>query len=712
MENKPNRLIHEKSPYLLQHAYNPVDWFPWGPEAFEKAKREDKPIFLSIGYSTCHWCHVMEEESFSDENIAGILNEHFVCIKLDREERPDLDKIYMTAVTAMTGAGGWPLNVWLTPERKPFFGGTYFPPKPRWGRQGFDQVLLRIAELWKNRKEEILQSGDSLSRSMKDFMTTQPQETALEPSWLQNAFEKYQKGFDPSEGGFSGAPKFPMPVNLHFLLRVHSRTGSQEALRMVLFTLDKMRLGGINDQIGGGFHRYSTDGVWRVPHFEKMLYDNAQLASVYVEAASLSRDPSLTQAAQETLDYVLRDMAHPEGGFYSAEDADSLVPETGPKPGKKEGAFYLWSREEILKALGRPAGEILIYRYGIEPGGNTLSDPQGEFGGKNVLYARHNVEETAGKFNQPRAAIEKILAQAGKSLLKARAKRPHPHLDDKILTSWNGLMISALAKGAQVLGDNAYLDAAEKASSFIKKNLYAPGPAPAGGQLYRRWREGEKKIPAMLDDYAFLIQGLLDLYEATLKASWLKWAVVLTEEQNRKFYDPLEGGFYLTEKKHSTDLLFRIKEDSDNVEPSGNSVAALNLLRLGRITGRKDYEEAARKTLALFGSKMKEIPLSLPAMLSALSFALGPSREIVISGDLKEPGTISMLQAVQRRFIPNKILLHRGSDPGEIVDVAPFVKNLPPIRGKATAYVCANYVCDLPATDLKTLEKILDGSPK
>ncbi len=710
---KPNHLRNEKSPYLLQHAYNPVDWRPWGEEAFAKARKESKPIFLSIGYSTCHWCHVMERESFSDAKIASLLNEHFIAVKVDREERPDIDKVYMTAATGAGWGGGWPLNLWLTPELKPFFGGTYFPPDARWGRPGFAQLLERIAELWKTRREGVESDAQRLAGALEKYTKVEGRGGPLEPAALDNAFKAFSASYETSRGGFGGAPKFPMPVNHDFLLRHYARTKEKKALEMSARTLREMAKGGIHDHVGGGFHRYSTDARWHIPHFEKMLYDNAQIAVNYLEAYRVTKEDEFAVVARGILDYVRRDMTHPEGGFYSAEDADSLPPELLGKVDdvghehRKEGAFYVWDHAEIIETAGPGEGEIFNYRYGVRSGGNAESDPQGEFEGKNILFAAHAIGETAKRFRKTEDRTRAILATARQRLFQARAKRPRPHLDDKILVSWNGLMISAFAQGAQTWDDPAYLEAAEKAARFLRERLYDA----KRNRLYRRWRDGERKVPGIADDYAFLVQGLLDLYEASLRAEWLEWAVRLTEAQNELFYDPKDGGFYMTAPGHDKRLLVRIKEDSDNVEPAASSVAALNLLRLSWFTGRRDFREKAEKTLALFGAQMRDQPRSLPRMLVALDYALSKPRQIVIAGERAAPETRAMLREVHSRFLPNKIVmvLGRGRDRETLQSWLPFLKGVVPLKGRTAAYVCVDYACELPTSDLEIFKAILDG---
>jgi hypothetical protein len=582
-----NHLASEKSPYLQQHAHNPVDWYPWGEAAFEKSRQEDKPIFLSVGYSTCHWCHVMERESFENEQLAAILNRWFVPVKVDREERPDVDRIYMTFVQASTGSGGWPMSVFLTPELKPFYGGTYFPPDNRYGRPGFGAILERIAEAWRNERARIVQSSGAVIAQLSQYVNASgPAAGAPDKAVLDSAFQHFRRMFDAAHGGFGSAPKFPRPVVFNFLLRYYARSHRQEALDMTLETLRAMANGGMHDQLGGGFHRYSVDERWFVPHFEKMLYDQAQLAISYLEAFQITHDPFYAKIARSTLDYVLRDMTHPEGGFYSAEDADSVIDPANPKE-KGEGAFYIWSAEE-LKDYPRFASI-----YGVEEHGNVPDDPHGEFTGKNILYLREPLDQ----------ATETELQSAKMALLAIRSKRVRPHLDDKILTAWNGLMISAFAKAAQVLvhsghDEPRYLEAAQRATKFILTRMYDA----ASGVLMRRYRDGEAAIAGFLDDYAFFIGALLDLYEADFDPAHIETAMALMDKMRELFEDQAEGAFFSTAAGDSS-LVMRMKDDYDGAEPSGNAVALLDLLRLAHFTDRADYREAADRTLQALGAE-------------------------------------------------------------------------------------------------------------
>lgn len=705
-----NRLINEKSPYLLLHAQNPVDWYPWGDEAFEKARRDSVPIFLSVGYYTCHWCHVMEEESFANPAIAEIMNRYFVSIKVDREERPDVDRIYMTFVQAATGSGGWPMSVFLTPDLKPFFGGTYWPPDDGSGRPGFRTVLLRIAEAWKNQHAEIIESADHSTAALAQIVNagTGGGSGPLTPAVLDHAYEQIKSGFDSRYGGFGGAPKFPRPVIFNFLLRHHSRTGQKDALEMTLATLRAMAAGGLHDHLGGGFHRYSTDARWHVPHFEKMLYDQAQLAISYTEAFQITHDSFFADAARDILDFSLREMRSPEGGFYSAEDADSQIQPGKPEQG--EGAFYVWTAEEIESVLGPERAALFDFAYGVEPSGNVSpeQDFRNEFAEKNILCQRHSIKEPSQHFGKSEEQTRELLAHARRDLFMARAKRPHPPIDDKIVTSWNGLMISALARASEVLDDPKYLSAAEAAARFVEGKL----DDPKSGQLKRRYRAGDASIDGFLDDYAFLIRGLLDLYEASLDTHWLVWAVRLQERQDQLFWDPKEGGYFAVSNADSS-VILRTREDYDGAEPSPNSVAAMNLLRLAQITGRRDWDERAKKTMTVFSQRLESMPEALPQMVAALDFSLSTSRQIIIAGARDAPDTRALLRLVNERFIPNRILLLADGAAGQrqLALWNPFIESVSPIHGKATAYICENFVCKLPASDLETVRRLLDSKP-
>ncbi len=675
-----NRLAREKSPYLLQHAHNPVDWMAWGEEAFEKARRENKPIFLSIGYSTCHWCHVMERESFESEELAKFLNEHFVSIKVDREERPDVDKIYMTFVQAMTGSGGWPLNVFLTPDRKPFFGGTYWPPESKYGRPSFLQVLQQITAAWQTKTNDILGSAEKLHRQLADMTAREnTNHFVLGKIALQNAGLQLKHGFDEKHGGFGSAPKFPSPSHPRFLLRYGTRNHDEEAVRMVLFTCEKMSAGGIYDQIGGGFSRYSVDAQWLVPHFEKMLYDNAQLVQLYLDAYLISGDDRFADVVRDVLRYILRDMTHPEGGFYSAEDADSEG---------KEGKFYAWTTTELKQLLTSDEFEMAAKYFGVTPEGNFVdhSDPN-PLPNQNVLSIAN-----------PDAAIGKqsLLASAKKKMFDVRAKRVRPHLDDKVLASWNGLMLGAIARAGILLDEPSYLAAAEKNVAFLKAKLWDANTKT----LYHRWRDGQRDQTQLLESYAFLLNGVIELYEATLKPEHLDFALALAESMVERFHDSKDGGFWQSTGE-AKDLILRVKDDYDGAEPSGNAVATMALLKLAAITERKDFKEAGEKTLRLFADRLQQLPQAVPFLLAALDFSSEEPRRAVIVGDVANGDGLALLRAANAIYQPNKVVL------GNNGAVEPFAKTLTPRDGKATAYVCTGTACQPPTHDATKLKLLL-----
>jgi len=675
-----NRLAREKSPYLLQHQHNPVDWFAWGEEAFEKARRENKPVFLSIGYSTCHWCHVMERESFEDEKTAAYLNAHFVSIKVDREERPDVDKIYMTFVQAMTGSGGWPLNVFITPERKPFFGGTYWPPEGKYGRPSFLQVLENVAQAWQSKTNDILASAQKLSEQLADFTERAPtNQVVLGRQVLTNAAVQLKQGYDEVNGGFGSAPKFPSPSHPRFLLRCGTRFHDAEAINMVLHTCDKMAAGGIYDQIGGGFSRYSVDARWLVPHFEKMLYDNAQLVQLYLDAYAITGQDRYADVVRDTLRYVLRDMTHPQGGFYSAEDADSEG---------KEGKFYCWTEAELKQLLSPEEFAVARSYFGVTPQGNFVdhSDPN-PLPDQNVISIA-NPAAAKGK--------EALLVSAKKKMFDARAKRLRPHLDDKILASWNGLMLGAMARAGATFGDPAYLQAAEKNAHFLKGALWDAKTKT----LYHRWRDGQRDNVQLLEGYAFLLDGVLDLYEATLDAQHLEFAIALAESMLARFYDTKDGGFWQSTGE-AKDLILRVKDDYDGAEPSGNSVAAMALLRIAAITDRKEFKEAAEKTLRLFADRLQQVPQAVPFMLAAFDFAFEEPRRAVIAGGTEQADGQALLRAAHSAFQPNRVVL------GNAGLVEPFARALKATDGKATAYVCTGAACQAPTHDAAALKKML-----
>ncbi len=684
-----NRLAGEKSPYLLQHAHNPVDWFPWGEEAFEKAKREDRPIFLSIGYSTCHWCHVMERESFEDRSVADILNRHFVSIKVDREERPDVDSVYMAYVQAVTGSGGWPMSVWLTPRLKPFFGGTYFPPEDRGGRAGLKRILGRIAEAWKNERDRLMDSADSVVEQLRNSAPLMGADTTADPdeSALDEAFQQLLRSFDSVHGGFGAAPKFPTPPILNFLLRYHARTGEDKAREMALLTLHRMADGGIRDHIGGGFHRYSVDRQWHVPHFEKMLYDQAQLACLYLDACRITGDGDLAGVARGTLDYVLRDLRGDQGQFYSAEDADSPCPDDPNQ--RKEGAFYLWDQPEIESHLTPEDAALFRFVYGVEQEGNVRDDPHGEFGGKNILYHARTLKDAAGEWNISHQEAEETLDRIRRRLFEVRSRRPRPHLDDKAVTSWNGLMISAFSRASQVLDEANYLKAANDAADFLRKNLFDV----ERGVVLRHYRDGAAEIDGYLDDYAFLIQGLLDLYESGFDIGRLEWALELQKTQDRLFEDS-EGGGYFSTSGEDGSILLREKSYFDGAEPSGNAVSAHNLLRLKHMLGREEFGNKAENLFRAFGGIIDSTPHALPRMLLALQFYLGGPKQVVIAGDPESDDTRALLKAARRHFVPDKIVLLADGGRGQDVlsGYQPYIAGMAP-EGPARAYICENQTC-------------------
>jgi hypothetical protein len=708
VQQHTNRLINEKSPYLLQHAHNPVDWYPWGEEAFEKARREKKPIFLSIGYSTCHWCHVMERESFENEKVAAFMNSRFVNIKVDREERPDVDRIYMTFVQATTGGGGWPLNVFLTPALKPFVGGTYFPPEDRYGQPSFIKVLERVSDAWQKNRPKLSESGDQIMTAIAHSAAEPPPAGKVNAKLIESAYQQLTRSYDAEEGGFGAAPKFPRPVLLNFLFAVYHRSPEQSqageaALGMALSTLRRMAAGGIHDQLGGGFHRYSVDGLWRIPHFEKMLYDQAQLASAYLDAYQITGDLLYEGVARDTLDYVRRDLTSPEGGFYSAEDADSLTIPGGTE--KAEGAFYLWTKREIDDALGEYA-KLFEFQYGVEPEGNAPpgSDPQGEFQGKNVLYQRQSFAETAKHFGRSELDVDESMRYRRATLFDLRQKRVRPHLDDKIIAAWNGLMISAFARGAQVLGGPNYLETAKRAAEFIRRNLYDEKTHT----LRRSYRGGPANVPGFVEDYAFYIQGLLDLYEASYDVKWLRLAEQLQATQDRLFWDQKNGG-YFTSGGEDASILIRMKEDNDGAEPAPSSVAARNLLRLAQIRDSKVFRERAEKTIAAFGGPLNHFPSAMPQMLVALNFSLTKPKQIVIAG---KPGSIEtrdLFEEVGKHYLPQTIVLFADGGDGQkyLSEKLPELKTMKPVEGKAAAYVCENFTCKTPATTVEQLRTLL-----
>ena len=693
---KHNRLIHEKSPYLLQHAENPVDWYAWEPEAFEKARKENKPIFLSIGYSTCHWCHVMAHESFENPEVARLMNEVFVCIKVDREERPDIDNIYMRACQKMTGSGGWPLTILMTPDKKPFFAGTYIPRESHHGRRSMLDLVPRIKEVWDTQHADILKFADQITASLNQLSQGSTGDE-LDKSTLKTAYEQLSSRFSEQYGGFGNAPKFPSPQNLLFLLRYWQSTNDEKALRMVVKTLQSMQEGGIYDHIGFGFHRYSTDSHWLVPHFEKMLYDQAMLAMAYIEAYQATGKKELRETAKKIFTYVLRDMTDSKGGFYSAEDADSEG---------VEGKFYVWTEDEIRKVLKGEEADLIINVYNIDKTGNFRDEASGKNTGANILHLEKTLTEVAFKNKTSVDELKERVEAARQKLFTARNKRIHPHKDDKILTDWNGLMIAALAKGAQVCNEPEYADAAKRAADFILTDMRRPD-----GRILHRYRDGHAAILANVDDYAFLIWGLLELYETAFDVHYLQTALNLNSEMIRYFWDEQNGGFYFT-ADDAEELIVRQKDIYDGAIPSGNSVAVLNLFRLARITANSDLEDKANKIMLAFSKDVKSEPFGYTQMMVGLDFGIGPSYEIVIVGNPEAKDTKEMLNSLRKHFVPNKVVLLRPSDQEEpdIIRLAKFTEYQSSFDGKATAYVCLDYACKMPTTDTEEMLKLLNVS--
>ena len=697
-ERHPNRLIFEKSPYLLQHAYNPVDWYPWTTEAFEKAKKQDKPVFLSIGYSTCHWCHVMEKESFEDPGVADALNETFVCIKVDREERPDIDSTFMRVCQMMTGSGGGPLTILMTPDKEPFFAATYLPRESRFGRVGMKELIPRVKEAWEMRRNELYGFAERILSVLRrgEDETGFDRTGELDETTLDEAYLYFSDHFDEQFGGFGPAPKFPSPHRLTFLLRYWKRTGKEGALRMVEKTLESMRLGGIYDHIGFGFHRYSTDRQWLVPHFEKMLYDQALLTIAYVEAYQATGREEYKEIVQQTITYVLRDMVAPEGGFSSAEDADVEG---------EEGKFYLWSEDEIRATLPQDAAGLVLKICNVEEGGNFEEQSTRRKTGKNILYLKEPFSRIANDLTIPLLELKTRWETARRRLFVMRSSRVHPSKDDKIMTDWNGLMIVALAKAFQAFNEVQYLNAAKDAVTFVVAKM-----RDSRGGLYHRYRDGEAGITGFLDDYAFLSWGLLELYESTFEVEYLSLAIALTDEMMTRFWDEDRGGFYFTAEKAES-VLLRDKAVYDGAYPSGNSVAALNLLRIARMTGNSELEAKADQLFRAFAHSVKEAPTAHTSLMVALDFALGPSYELVIVGDKEGAETMEMRNALHRAFIPNKVVLFRpisGEHP-EIARFAEFTRELTGQGGRTTAYVCRDYQCKLPTTSVTKMLQSLDA---
>jgi uncharacterized protein YyaL (SSP411 family) len=699
-----NRLARTESPYLLQHADNPVDWYPWGDEAFERARELDRPVFLSIGYSTCHWCHVMAHESFEDDEVADVLNRHFVAVKVDREERPDVDKVYMTVCQLMTGSGGWPLTVVTTPDRRPFFAGTYFPKRGRGGRPGLLDILGRTVELWESDREGLLESARRTSRVLADLETGEAGDLLAEDD-LAEAYRTLDRSYDEVQGGFGSAPKFPTPHNLYFLLRWADRTGDRRAVEMVDGTLESMRRGGIWDHVGFGFHRYATDARWLVPHFEKMLYDQALLALAYLEAWQVTGDRRHARTAREILDYVLRDLADPGGGFHAAEDADS---EAG------EGAYYVWSVDELAEVLDEDELALTKGVYHVSREGNYLDEATGERTGKNILHRRGPLAEEARDRGMEDEELRDRLAGIRERLLAAREERERPHRDDKVLTDWNGLVIAALARAGALLADEGdgldgdgggarYLEAARVCADFLLETM-----RDDDGGLLHRYRRGEVGVPANAADYAYLVWGLLELHGATFEVRWLREARRLQDELVEWCWDEAEGGFFFAGAGEASELPSRQKDVQDGALPSSNAVALWNELRLARLTGEVERDERAEALERAFAGRVREAPAGYTAFLVGVDFRLGPRREVVLAGEPDDPELRAMVEAVRSSFRPRTVALMRGSDGAELAEVAPFTSEQAPIGGEATAYVCRDFACERPVRSAAALRDRLD----
>ena len=686
MNQNANRLVQETSPYLRQHAYNPVDWYPWGEEALKKAKAEDKPLMLSIGYSACHWCHVMAHESFENRETAQILNRYFVNVKVDREERPDLDEVYMNAITVMTGSGGWPMTVFLTPELKPFYGGTYFPPEDRYGRPGFPRILEAVAQFYQERRDEAEDQGEKLKERLIEMVGFNSNASSLEIGLLEKAITGITTSYDQVNGGFGSQPKFPPSMTLSFLLRDHHRTSRQEAINMVSHSLTRIGNGGIYDHLGGGFHRYSVDEKWLIPHFEKMLYDNALLMRTYTEAFQVTGDALFKERAIETASYVIREMLNLDGGFYSTQDADSEG---------KEGRFYVWTPNEIQAIIGEEKGRVFSQYYGVDEGGNFEDQTS-------VLYVDIPLVSLAEHLNVQPDELRSIVVEGQRELFDHREKRPHPGRDEKIMTDWNGLMIGSLARASRVFGEKLYLEAATDSMQFILDTLYVDG------RLLHTFKDDRARFNGYLDDYAFTVSALIDLYEATFDLSWFLHAVTLMDTTIEQFWDTEEGGFFFTSNDHEA-LIVRSKNPYDNAIPSGNAVSVQNLLRLAAFTGNSGYRDKAGQTLSLFADHMAGAPGAFGQLLCGLSWYLDTPMEIALVGAKENARTVAMLDLINSSFLPNTVvaLYDPTTDNGQEQKVIPLLANRSCIEGLTTAYVCEQFVCRQPVTSVDTLASIL-----
>jgi uncharacterized protein len=693
-----NHLAGEKSPYLLQHADNPVDWYPWGDEAFARARAEDKPIFLSIGYATCHWCHVMEHESFEDPIVAALMNDAFVNIKVDREERPDIDQVYMTVCQMLTGGGGWPLTIIMTPDKQPFFAGTYIPKQTRYGRTGMIELVPRVQQMWQSERDKVLQSAQQILGHLETSTRAQ-KPGSLDSSAVETAYRQLRNRYDEGDGGFGDHPKFPSPHNLTFLLQYWQRTGEPMALTMVEHTLQSMRLGGIFDQIGFGFHRYSTDSEWLVPHFEKMLYDQAMLTLAYAEGFLATGKAEYERTVREVVGYVLRDMTSDEGGFFSAEDADSEG---------EEGKFYLWSIDQVRDVLDEGEAAFAIDLFNLNPEGNYLDESTRSRNGSNIPHLKETHADAAKRHGMASEEFERRLEAVRTKMFQAREKRIHPLKDDKVLADWNGLMAAAMARAGRVFDNDRWIAAAAKAARFVETAMAAPD-----GRLMHRFREGSVAVPAFLDDYAFLTWAHLELYDATLDQRHLARAVALQDETIERFWDDANGGFYFT-PADAEQLLVRQKEVYDGAMPSGNSVAMANLVRLSRLTGRAAFADRADAVAAAFSSDLARAPSAHTHLMAAMQTASGPSLEVVIAGESGAPDTSELLTVVLSRYLPEAVVLvvADGKAGEQIRKLAPFTENYASIDGKAAAYVCRDFQCKLPTTDPAKLAELLDEATK
>jgi uncharacterized protein len=694
-----NNLIYEKSPYLIQHSNNPVNWYAWNKESLKLAKESEKPIFLSVGYSTCYWCHVMERESFENEQIAELLNKYFINIKIDREERPDIDRVYMSALQSMIGSGGWPMNMFLTPDLKPFYGATYIPPQAKYGRAGFEDIIEQIHNLWETKRQEIISSSEKIF----DLLNSRIKEKSnLSININEDIFDKsldtIKNVFDYNNGGFGIGNKFPRPVILNYLLSLYYRDKNTEALDIVIFTLKKMCEGGIFDHLGGGFHRYAVDIYWRVPHFEKMLYDQAQISSILFDIYKITGKEYFLNFATDTFNYVINNLTDKNGGFYSAEDAESAIEESIPKY-KEEGFYYTWEKNQIDEILGKEFTPIFSYIYGIKHEGNTISDPHNVFKNKNVLHITNDIYDTSKSFNKNPDEIEELINNCKKLLLKKRNKRPRPHLDDKILTSWNSLMISAFAKGYNLIQNEKFKETAVKCCDFILNNLWNDKEKV----LYHRYRDGEVKFQGTLDDYSFFIKALLDLYETTFFEDYLKNAIEITNVTVEKFYDKDNSGFYDTELS-AEDVILKTKDIYDGAEPSGNAIMIENLLRLGNITGNKNFMDIADSSIKYFYPETENSHFSSPQMLNNILFNYFPIKEIIFTGDLNSTELKEIKKYINSRYIPFKIIIYAND---KIEKFSNYIKNIINNYNETKVYVCENHSCKLPVDNIEDLKKIL-----